>query len=245
MEENKKQTVEMTAEEAEAFKQFQEKQAKEKAAKKRKEDREAYAQLVDSEIESAIPELRSLSEQMLAVKSKVYENFAEVINIKANVLKLTKDTQRTHTFTHSNGKMRLTLGYNCIDDYYRDTVNDGIAIVKQYIESLATDTKSKELVATILQLLSRDGTGNLKASRVLQLRKLADKSDNDQFKEGVQIIEEAYQPSLTKQFIRAEWKDEHNKWHIIPLSVTDVEQTETKQEANEDNDNQGTQGGTV
>ena len=244
MEENKKQTVEMTAEEAEAFKQFQEKQAKEKAAKKRKEDREAYAQLVDSEIESAIPELRSLSEQMLAVKSKVYENFAEVINIKANVLKLTKDTQRTHTFTHSNGNMRLTLGYNCIDDY-RDTVNDGIAIVKQYIESLATDTKSKELVATILQLLSRDGTGNLKASRVLQLRKLADKSDNDQFKEGVQIIEEAYQPSLTKQFIRAEWKDEHNKWHIIPLSVTDVEQTETKQEANEDNDNQGTQGGTV
>lgn len=244
MEENKKQTVEMTAEEAEAFKQFQEKQAKEKAAKKRKEDREAYAQLVDSEIESAIPELRSLSEQMLAVKSKVYENFAEVINIKANVLKLTKDTQRTHTFTHSNGKMRLTLGYNSIDDY-RDTVNDGIAIVKQYIESLATDTKSKELVATILQLLSRDGTGNLKASRVLQLRKLADKSDNDQFKEGVQIIEEAYQPSLTKQFIRAEWKDEHNKWHIIPLSVTDVEQTETKQEANEDNDNQGTQGGTV
>lgn len=165
MEENKKQTVEMTAEEAEAFKQFQEKQAKEKAAKKRKEDREAYAQLVDSEIESAIPELRSLSEQMLAVKRKVYENFAEVINIKANVLKLTKDTQRTHTFTHSNGKMRLTLGYNCIDDY-RDTVNDGIAIVKQYIESLATDTKSKELVATILQLLSRDGTGNLKASRV-------------------------------------------------------------------------------
>lgn len=96
MEENKKQTVEMTAEEAEAFKQFQEKQAKEKAAKKRKEDREAYAQLVDSEIESAIPELRSLSEQMLAVKSKVYENFAEVINIKANVLKLTKDTQHTH-----------------------------------------------------------------------------------------------------------------------------------------------------
>lgn len=244
MEENKKQTVEMTAEEAEAFKQFQEKQAKEKAAKKRKEDREAYAQLVDSEIESAIPELRSLSEQMLAVKSKVYENFAEVINIKANVLKLTKDTQRTHTFTHSNGKMRLRLGYNCIDDY-RDTVNDGIAIVKQYIESLATDTKSKELVATILQLLSRDGTGNLKASRVLQLRKLADKSDNDQFKEGVQIIEEAYQPSLTKQFIRAEWKDEHNKWHIIPLSVTDVEPTETKQEGNEDNDNQGTQGGTV
>lgn len=88
--------VEMTAEQAEAFKQFQEKQAKEEAAKKRKEDREAYAQLVDSEVEAAIPELRSLSEQMLAVKRKVYENFGEVINIKSNVLKMTKDTQHTH-----------------------------------------------------------------------------------------------------------------------------------------------------
>ena len=244
METKDKVQVEMTAEQAEAFKLFQEKQAKEDAAKKRKEDREAYAQLVDNEVATAIPELRSLSEQMLAVKRKVYENFSEVLKMKSDVLKLTKDTQRTHTFTHSDGKMRLTLGYNCIDDY-RDTVNDGIAIVKQYIESLATDDKSKELVATILQLLSRDGTGNLKASRVLQLRKLADKSDNDQFKEGVQIIEEAYQPSLTKQFIRAEWKDEHNKWHIIPLSVTDVETTETKQEADEDNDNESTQGGTV
>lgn len=244
MEENKKQTVEMTAEEAKAFKQFQEEQAKAKAAKKRKEDREAYAELVDSEVEAAIPELRSLSEQMLTVKRKVYENFSEVLSIKRDVLKMTKASQRTHTFTHSNGKMRLTLGYNCIDDY-RDTVDDGIAIVKQYIESLATDKKSKELVATILQLLSRDGTGNLKASRVLQLRKLADKSDNDQFKEGVQIIEEAYQPSLTKQFIRAEWKDDHNKWHIIPLSVTDVEPTENKQEADEDKDKQGSQGGTV
>lgn len=244
METKDKVQVEMTAEQAEAFKLFQEKQAKEDAAKKRKEDREAYAQLVDNEVATAIPELRSLSEQMLAVKRKVYENFSEVLKMKSDVLKLTKDTQRTHTFTHSDGKMRLTLGYNCIDDY-RDTVNEGIAIVKQYIESLATDEKSKELVATILQLLSRDGTGNLKASRVLQLRKLADKSDNDQFKEGVQIIEEAYQPSLTKQFIRAEWKDEHNKWHIIPLSVTDVETTETKQEADEDNDNESTQGGTV
>lgn len=65
MEENKKQTVEMTAEEAEAFKQFQEKQAKEKAAKKRKEDREAYAQLVDSEIESAIPNFAACQNRCL------------------------------------------------------------------------------------------------------------------------------------------------------------------------------------
>lgn len=227
MEEEKKQTVEMTAAQMAAFKVFQEQQAKEEAAKKRREDREAYADLVDNEVAAAIPELRSLSEQMRAVKRKIYENFSDVLKIKADVLRMTKDTQRTHTFTHSSGTMRLTLGYNAVDGY-RDTVNEGIAIVRQYIESLATDEKSRELVDTILQLLSRDGMGNLKASRVLQLRKLADKSDNELFREGVQIIEESYQPQLTKQFVRAEWKDEHNVWHSIPTSLTEVESVEPK-----------------
>lgn len=227
MEEEKKQTVEMTQAQMIAFKVFQEQQAKEEAAKKRREDRETYAELVDNEVAAAIPELRSLAEQMRAVKRKVYENFSDVLKLKADVLKMTKDTQRTHTFTHSNGTMRLTLGYNAVDGY-RDTVNEGIAIVRQYIESLATDEKSRELVDTILQLLSRDGMGNLKASRVLQLRKLADKSDNEQFREGVQIIEESYQPQLTKQFVRAEWKDEHNVWHSIPTSLTEVGSVEPK-----------------
>lgn len=193
------------------------------------EDRETYAKIVDEEIAAAIPELRALSDRIKAVKAKVYGSFAQVLDMKANVLRITKDTQRTHTFTHSNGKMRLTLGCNCIDGY-RDTVEDGIAMVKDYIQSLATDEKTQTLVKAIMRLLSRDGMGNLKASRVLQLRKMADESKDDKFKEGVQIIEEAYQPTMTRQFIRAEWKDEKGQWHIIPLSVTDADTDEEKAE---------------
>ena len=55
---------------------------------------------------------------------------------------LTKDDQRSHTFTTSDSKLRLTLGVNTIDGY-RDTVEDGIAMVKTYIESLAKDETSK------------------------------------------------------------------------------------------------------
>lgn len=230
MEEQKKVQVEMTAEQAEAFAAFQAKQKKEAEAAQRKADRETYAQIVDEEVAAAIPELRRLSEDIKTVKAKVYQNFAQVLEMKANVLRMTKDTQRTHTFTHSEGKMRLTLGYNCIDGY-RDTVEDGIAMVKEYIESLATDEKTKSLVAAIMRLLSRDGMGNLKASRVLQLRKMAEESNDDKFKEGVQIIEESYQPTMTRQFIRAEYKDEKGGWHIIPLSVTDAETSEEEAEA--------------
>lgn len=59
---------------------------------------------------------------------------------------------------------------------------------------------------------------------------IINESKDDKFKEGVQIIEEAYQPTMTRQFIRAEWKDEKGQWHIIPLSVTDADTDEEKAE---------------
>ncbi len=46
------------------------------------------------------------------------------------------------------------------------------------------------MAAITLQLLSRDGQGTSRASRVLQLRKMAEDSGNDRFTEGVRIIEE-------------------------------------------------------
>ena len=217
----KKKTVVMTSEEAAAFTAFQEHQKKERIKQQRRENRALYAELVDAEIEAALPELRNLSEDIKTVKTKVMENFKGVLKLKSDVMHMTADMQRTHTFTHSNGMMRLTLGVNSIDGY-RDTVEDGIAMVRGYIESLATDDKSRMLVSTVLRLLSRDQAGNLKASRVLQLRKMAEESGDDMFIEGVHIIEESYQPATTKTFIRAEYKDDKG-WHIVPLSVTDAD----------------------
>ena len=219
--EEKKTVVEMTEEQAAAFAKFQKQQEKEELAKQRKENREAYAQLVDEQIADAIPELQSLSEQIKAVKSAVFSNFGEVLKMKDEVMKMTTDKQRSHTFTHSDGNMRITLGVNTIDGW-RDTVEDGIAMVRQFIESLATDDNTKMLVKTVLRLLAKDQQGNMKASRVLQLRKMADETGNETFCEGVKIIEESYLPSTTKQFIRAEYKDDKG-WHIVPLSVTEVD----------------------
>ena len=162
-----------------------------------------------------------MSQQIAAVKSTVYGNFAEVLKMKAEVMGLTQDGQKSHTFTNSKGDKRITLGVNTVDGY-RDTVEDGITMVQQYIQSLAIDENSRALVKTVLRLLSRDQQGNIKASRVLQLRRMAEETGNDQFIEGVRIIEESYQPATTKQYIRAEYKDEKGIWRNVPLSVTDV-----------------------
>ena len=56
------------------------------------------------------------------------------------------------------------------------------------------------------------------------LRKMAEDSGNDRFLEGVRIIEESYQPSITRRYIRAQRKNpKTGAWVNIPLGITDVD----------------------
>lgn len=217
----KTKTVEMTAEEAARYEAFKNNEAKKEAMAKAKAEREIYRQMVDDEVNSAIPELLSLSRDIKDTKKTVLDNFKSILDMKCEVLKVTKDDQRSHTFTNSEGNKRITLGVY-VTDGYRDTVEDGITIVKEYLESLADDKKTRSLVSMVFRLLSRDAKGTLKASRVLQLRKMAEESGNDRFMEGVRIIEEAYQPAISKQFVRAEMKNENGMWISVPLGMTEA-----------------------
>ncbi len=211
----------MTLEEQIEFEAFKEEQAAKRAKEQAKRDREAYKELVDEAIESAIPDLQSVSDCIKTVKQGILEEFRRVIEMKSEVLKLKKDGQRTDTFTNTAGDKRIIIGVYTTDGY-RDTVEDGIAIVKEYIEGLASDSKTRALVKMVLRLLARDAKGTLKASRIVQLRKLAEESGNERFIEGVQIIEEAYQPAISKQFIRAEIKNDNGAWVSIPLGMTEA-----------------------
>lgn len=167
MEENNKQTVEMTAEEMAEYRAFQKAKAKKEAEAKAKAEREEYKQLVDEEIEHSIPVLLSISEQIKDSKQKVMDNFKTILEMKSDLFKTkVKDDQRSHTFTNSEGNKRITLGVY-VTDGYRDTVEDGIAIVKEYIASLANDDKTQALVNMVFRLLARDAKGTLKASRIV------------------------------------------------------------------------------
>lgn len=213
--------IQMTQEELKEFQAFQAERRKKEAAQRRKQHREQYAQLVDEETTKAVNKLAVLSERIAQVKQEVYDDFTAVLAMKQEIMGMTREGQQSHTFTTTDGQTRLTLGVNTIDAY-RDTVEDGIAMVKGYIESLATDERTQALVSAVLRLLSRDGQGNIKASRVLQLRKMAEEVGDERFLEGVRIIEESYQPQASKTYIRAERKDKQGAWRIIPLSVTEA-----------------------
>ena len=221
MEERSKQTVFMTEEEKAEFEAFQQAKARKAAEEKAKADREMYRQMVDEEIENSIPVLLGISEEIKESKQKVLDNFKAILAMKSDLFKMKmRNDQRSHTFTNSAGDKRITLGVY-VTDGYRDTVEDGIAIVKEYIASLANDEKTQALVNMVFRLLSRDAKGTLKASRIVQLRKVAEDTGDARFMEGVRIIEESYQPEVSKQFIRAEMKDRNGMWRPIPLGMTE------------------------
>ena len=220
----------MTADERAEWEAFKAEKAKKEAAEKRRQARESYAVLVDDELDTTMPILLELHEHIKAVKRGVFENFKTVLDMKAEVVGFKEEGQFSHTFTNRDSTKRVTLGVNTVDGW-SDMAETGIAMVRKYLESLATDEKTKVLVATVLRLMAKDRQGNLNASKVLQLQKLAEEVQDEQFSEGVRIIRESYQPTETRYYIRAQFRDpKTNAWVNVPLSITDVSMEEEKAE---------------
>lgn len=203
--------------EFEAFKKEKETRAKQERAKR---EREAYKQLVAETIETVFPKLEKASRELGRLKSDVYESFKKALELKAEIFEKPSE-QRTHTFTCASGDKRILLG-QYVSDGYDDTVDAGIVKVKGFIGSLARDEDSRLLVSAVLRLLARDRAGNLKASRVMQLKRMAQDSGNEQFIDGVRIIEEAFRPVTSKFFVRAERKNKLGAWENIPLGMTEA-----------------------
>lgn len=220
MTEEKTTTVEMTAEELKELQELRALKAQKAAEEQKKADRQTYEQMVDEQVRNTVATAHSCSDVMRDCKTAIYDGFKTLLDMKSDLYGV-KDGQRTHTFTSSDGKARVTLGFRSIDGY-RDTAEAGVQMVKDALAELGTDDKSKALVKMVLSLLSRDSFGNLNAQRILQLEKVAKENGNERMMEGVQVIKDAYQPQITKEFIKVETRGELNQWENIPLSMTDV-----------------------
>lgn len=222
-----KQQVEMTAEEFAAYQAFKAEQAKKEAEARIEALRGTYSEMSEAFINKTIKKLTPLSENIRKKKAEVLDEFSALQKLKGELLDIDgKDMPKSHTFTNKAGDKRVTIGVYETDNY-DDTVEEGIAIVKQYIESLAEDEKSKQLVKMVMSLLARSANGALKASRVVRLHKLADESGNERFIEGVRIIEAAYRPAISRTYIRCEVRviDPETQvvkdWEALPLGMTE------------------------
>ena len=222
MEEKKVMTVEMTETERKEFEAY--KQQKEEAEKKARIEKEKadYKKTVSELVEELFLRVQQVSKNIGGLKKEVYDTFMTVIDIKKELYNV-KEGQNWHTFINEDMSKRITIGRN-VTVGYDDTVNEGIQKVKEFITSLAgDDEKTQMLVNTVLRLLSKDKKGNLKPEKVLELEKLAEDYNNEEFTEGVKIIRDAYKPQYTKQFVKAEYKDERGEWQNVPMNIVDCE----------------------
>lgn len=199
---------------------FEAMKEEEKAKEKRKqEEREKYKNIIAEIVEKNFKNLKEVSEMLSEIKKAVFEDFETALQMKADLYGI-KEKQQSHTFTTVNG-MSITIGHR-VTDSFDDTVHAGIEKVKGYIAKVTAGEKA-ELEELINLLLKKDKNGNLKASRVLELERIASKVDDEELKDGVQIIKEAYKPLKSSTFIEAFYKDKEGKKVYIPLAMSSVD----------------------
>lgn len=219
---NNVEMVQMTSEQLAEYKRFVAEKEKKEKELQFAHQREEYKTLVEEVVDKSLAKLQTVSQVLVDAKANVLSDFDTLIAMKAELFGIKKEEQKSHTFTNANNTIRVLVGNYTVDNY-RDTVNEGIAMVKEVVKSLARDEESSALVDAILKLLSKDKQGNLKASKVIELSELADKINNDKLRLGVKIIKESYMPLVSKRFIRIMKKDPTtNEFKDIPLTMTEA-----------------------
>lgn len=189
---------------------------------KRQADKEAYKVLRDETVRQVFDGLKKVSDTLLMAKEGTFKVFEQIIAMKDELYNSKSDRQ-SDTFTTSDGAISIKLGNRVFDGWQDDLLQVGIQKVKDYLKTLAKDENSANLVDTVMGLLAKDRKGNLKANKVLELKKLANKSGNADFMEGLKIIEDAYRPAPSCQFIEVRYKDETGKERSLPLSMSAIE----------------------
>lgn len=199
-------------------KQYEER--KQAEAKKVQEERATYKSMVDATVNGLYPIIEEASKKLAEVKQHVFGEFRTLVQMKAELYNR-KEDQFSHTFSSADGNITITIGRN-ISDGWDDTVNTGIAKVNDFIQGMAKDENSKNLVNTVLRLLSKDKSGNLKASRVLQLKKMAEDVGDANFIDAIKIIQDAYRPKPSQEYIKCTYTNEAGAKVILPLSISEA-----------------------
>lgn len=203
---------------AELLAQLSEEKKREEALVQQR--RESYKELVDDTVKESVKKLTALSAEMMRVKQEVFDSFATLIKAKNELFRV-KMNRQSDSFTSSDGSMCVTLG-NRTNEGWDDTVDAGIEMVKEYMASLVTNEETAMLIETIMGLLSKDRKGTLKANKVLELERLAVKSQDTKFLEGIKVIKDAYRPIPTCQFISVKLKNKEGKKEELPLSLSNM-----------------------
>ena len=211
--------VEITEEQLAEFQRLKEQEQARAEEQRAKNEREDFRRLSEETVSEVFGELKSANEGLKRAKMRVLSAFSSLLELKVSLIGGKEQGQ--HAFRNEQANQRITIGkYKKVS--YDATAEAGISLIEESLASMADGEKSQKLVRIILDLLSRDGRGQLQAENVIQLDKYIEMVADPRFARGVTIIKEAFLSEWTRVFIRAEEKDENGKWVNIPLSMVEV-----------------------
>lgn len=188
-------------------------------AKAKETQNQAYKDLVLESLPAVHQKLQTLSENIAKTKAEVYADLRALVGLKFGAYDVKSD-QQSHTF--SDDKCTITIGYN-VNAGYDDTVFMGVAKVREFISAQVKDEATAKLVNQINRLLKINKDGNLDPKRIMELRQMANEYNDANLIEGVQIIEDAYQPKRSSWFIKASFKNEQGIEQHLPLSIASAD----------------------
>lgn len=219
MEQQENKTVAITEEQLAEYQRLKEQEQARAEEQRAKSEREDFRRLSEQAVSETFGELKAANEALKRAKMRVLSTFSSLLELKISLIGGKEQGQ--HTFRNEERDQRITLGkYKKVS--YDATADAGISLIEESLASMADGEKSQKLVRIILDLLSRDGRGQLQAENVIQLDKYVEMVADPRFARGVKIIKEAFLAEWTRVFIRAEEKDEKGKWVNIPLSMVEV-----------------------
>ncbi len=217
--EQENKMVEITEEQLAEFQRLKEQEQARAEEQRAKNEREDFRRLSEQAVSETFGELKAANEALKRAKMRVLSTFSSLLELKISLIGGKEQGQ--HTFRNEECDQRITIGkYKKVS--YDATADSGIALIEESLASMADGEKSQKLVRIILDLLSRDGRGQLQAENVIQLDKYVEMVADPRFARGVTIIKEAFLAEWTRVFIRAEEKDEKGKWVNVPLSMVEV-----------------------
>jgi len=216
---NKINLEELTPEQFESLKAQVTAKEKEKA-EKRENEVLVYKDLVKGAVGDQIKALQIISDTLSLAKKNTFDTFVVLIEMKQKLFG-TKEGQQSYSFSDDNGN-QITIGYRVLD-FYDDTLDAGIDLVRRYMDSLAIDKRSAQLVGYINQLLKKDMKGNLKPNRVIELQNMAEKENDEKLIKGVDIIRKSYKPKKSVLYIEASVLSNTGQKIKVPLSISSVD----------------------
>ncbi len=162
-----------------------EKQEKQRKANERKTFKELSAEFVNRNIDHWINHNQITHE---AIK-QLWNDFQPLKELKAVVYGTKINEQDSHTSTLEDGSASLTIGYN-VSIGFDGTESQGVEKIKNFITSLSDDSeKVKKLAKMVNTFLKPNAkTGMLNPSKIIELSKLREEFNNEEFNEGLDII---------------------------------------------------------